>query len=337
LYPHAIRLKENSQPVKQRAYRTSKMKADIIKEELTKLLNKGLIAPSQSPWSYPVVLMPKKNGKWSLCIDYRRLNELTIKDAYSIPFIEEILFSIGGKVEAISTLDLFSGYHQIPVKKEDVEKTSFTTMFGNYTFLVMPFGLTNAHATFQREMNRIFFPLIGKCMFVYIDDVVIFSPSVEQHLIDLEAVFKVILDNGLKINLEKCQFFKESVEVLGHLLTTSGVRPTSDKIMAIRNWITPKNVTQLRSFLGTVGYYRKFIPNFAKRAAILYGLLKKGQDYEWQRIHQGSFEELKEYLIRDPILKFLDFSTPFIIRTDASYEGFGGVIIQKHDNTESIT
>ena len=334
LYPHAIRLKENSQPVKQRAYRTSKMKADIIKEELTKLLNKGLIAPSQSPWSSPVVLMPKKNGKWRLCIDYRRLNELTIKDAYSIPFIEEILFSIGGKVEAISTLDLFSGYHQIPMKKEDVEKTSFTTMFGNYNFLVMPFGLTNAPATFQREMNRIFFPLIGKCMFVYIDDVVIFSPSVEQHLIDLEAVFKVILDNGLKINLEKCQFFKESVEVLGHLLTTNGVKPTEDKILAIRNWITPKNVTQLRSFLGTVGYYRKFIPNFAKRAAVLYGLLKKGQEYVWQRIHQGSFEELKEYLIRDPILKFPDFSKPFIIRTDASYKGFGGVLIQKHDNTE---
>jgi len=137
-------------------------------------------------------------------------------------------------------------------------------------------------------------------MFVYIDDVVIFSPSLEQHLIDLEAVFKVILDNGLKINLEKCQFFKESVEVLGYLLTTSGVKPTSDKIMAVRNWITLKNVTPLRSFLGTVGVLRKEL--------LFYMVcLKKGQDYDWQMIHQVSFEELKDYLIRDPILKISGF------------------------------
>ena len=168
-------------------------------------------------------------------MDYRKLNELTIKDSYAIPYIEEILFSVGGDIKSISTIDLFSRYHQIPMKDEDIEKTSFTTMFGNFNFVVMPFGLTNAPATFQMEMNRIFFPLIGKCMFVYLDDLVIFSKSEEDHLEHLKAVFQIIKENRLKINIEKCHFFMKEVEVLGHLLTTKGIKLVPSKIETIRH------------------------------------------------------------------------------------------------------
>ena len=313
LLPHSIILKEGSLPVKQRSYRLSKAKADILKEEITKLINKKLIVPSHSTWSSPIVLIQKKNGKWRLCVDYRKLNELTIKDSYSIPFIEEILFSIGGEVKAISTIDLFSGYHQIPMDKNDIEKTSFTTMFGNYNFVVMPFGLTNAPATFQREMNRIFFPLIGKCMFVYIDDLVIFSPSLVQHFLDLEKVFQIIKENGLKINIEKCNFFMKEVEVLGHMLTPNGIKPVMTKVEAIKNWDPPTDVSKLRSFLGIVGYYRKFIPNLSKIAHCLYNLLKKDVPFLWSIECQESFDNLKERLINYPILKYPDFSKQFII------------------------
>lgn len=334
LFPHSIPLKENSAPFKQRSYRLSKIKADILKMELTKLLNKGLIVPSHSSWSSPVVLTQKKNGKWRLCIDFRKLNELTIKDSYSIPYIEEILFSIGGNVGALSTIDLFSGYHQIPMNEEDIEKTSFTTMYGNYNFVVMPFGLTNAPATFQREMNRIFFPLIGKCLFVYLDDLVIFSPNLEQHLSDLEKVFIIIKENGLKINIEKCKFLRDEVEVLGHILTTKGLKPVMQKVEVIKQWIAPTDISNLRSFLGTVGYYRKFIPNFAKRAHCLYNLLKKDVPFSWTKAHQDSFEDLRDSLLTYPILRFPDFKKPFLIRTDASYEGLGGVLLQCYDKSE---
>jgi len=207
-------------------------------------------------------------------------------------------------------------------------------MFGNYNFVVMPFGLTNAPATFQREMNRIFFPLIGKCMFVYLDDLVIFSPSEEQHLEYIKEVFQIIKSNGLKINIEKCNFFMKEVEVLGHLLTVDGIKPTEGKIEAIKYWDRPKDVSSLRSFLGTVGYYRKFITNFAKIAHCLYQLLKKNQEFIWSQDCQTSFEKLKDCIINFPILKFPDFSKPFIVRTDASYEGFGGVLLQIHEEKE---
>ena len=229
LLPHRINLVESTIPIKQKAYRLSKVQANALKEELIKLLNNKLIEPSSSPWSSPVILVPKKNNKWRMCIDYRKLNNVTVKDAYSLPLIDDILFSIGRKVKVFSTIDLFSGFYQIPMYFEDIPKTSFTTMYGNYQFRVMPFGLCNAPGTFQREMNRIFFPLIGNCMFVYIDDLIIFSPTVEQHVEDLRKVFEIIKNNGLKINLDKCSFFKESVELLGHTVSVKGISPINKK------------------------------------------------------------------------------------------------------------
>jgi len=332
LLPHHISLEENTIPIKQKAYRLSKVQADALKEELIKLLNNHLIEPSSSPWSSPVILVRKKNNKWRMCIDFRKLNNVTIKDAYSLPLIDDILFSIGKKVKVFSTIDLFSGFYQIPMFHEDIPKTSFTTMYGNYQFRVMPFGLCNAPGTFQREMNRIFFPLIGKCMFIYIDDLIIFSPTFEQHIEDLKKVFDILKDNGLKINLDKCDFFKESVELLGHTVSIEGISPINKKIEIIREWLPPTNITQLQSFLGAVGYYRKFIYNFATIAKPLFKLLKKNVKFSWEAVQQESFEELKRRLITAPILSMPDFDKQFIIRTDASKDGIGGVLIQKDEN-----
>ena len=235
LLPHTIQLIENAKPIKQKGYRLSKIQAQALKQEITKLIKNKLIEPSNSPWSSPVVLVLKKNKKWRMCVVYRKLNNVTIKDAYALPIIDSILFSIGRKVMVFTTIDLFSGFHQISMNKEDIPKTTFTTMFGNYQFRVMPFGLCNAPGTFQREMNRIFFPLIGVCMLIYIDDLVIFSPSMEEHIQNLRKVITIIKNNGLKINLEKCHIFKKKVELLGHILSVEGVAPIPEKIEIIHN------------------------------------------------------------------------------------------------------
>ncbi len=334
LLPHTIQLIDNAKPIKLKSYRLSKIQAKALKEEITKLINNKLIEPSNSPWSFPVILVLKKNGKWRMCIDFRKLNNITVKDAYSLPLIDEILFSIGKKVKYFTTIDLFSGFHQIPMNEDDIPKTSFTTMYGNYQFRVMPFGLCNAPATFQREMNRIFFPLIGECMFIYIDDLVIFSNSFEEHIRDLISVFTIIANNGLKINLEKCNFFKQKVELLGHTLSIDGIAPISNKVNVISNWIAPKNLKQLQSFLGAIGYYRKFIANYSSIAKSLYKLLKKDTNFIWGPEQEFSFYELKSRLISAPILSMPDFDKQFIIRSDASYSGIGGVLLQKDENNK---
>jgi len=269
-----------------------------------------------------------------MCVDYRKLNDCTIKDAYSLPLIDDILYSVGKDTKMLSTLDLFSGYHQVPMLLEDRDKTCFTTLYGNYNFKVMPFGLCNAPATFQREMNRIFFKLIGICVFVYIDNLIVFSTSIEEHLKHLEQVFSILQNNGLKINLEKCQFFKKEVELLGHILTIDGLKPVPEKIRVIIEWLPPKDISQLRSFLGAVSYYRKFIYKFAEVAQPLFKLLKKNVQFIWNQDTDNAFNQLKTKLIEAPILISPNFDKPFIIRTDASRNGIGGVILQH--NKENI-
>ena len=229
--PHTIHL-TNNHPIKLRPYKISLDQSRALKKEITKLLKRGLIIPSHSPWAFPVLLVRKKNGEWRMCIDFRKLNEITVKDAYALPFIDELLESVHGAT-IFSAIDLFSGYHQIPMNPDDIEKTSFTTKFGNYCFKVMPFGLTNAPASFQREMNRILMPLIGKCLFVYMDDILVYSPTFEQHLIDLENVFSILRKYNFSINLDKCKFCQHSVEVLGHVLSDQGLQPVPNKVFAI--------------------------------------------------------------------------------------------------------
>jgi len=331
LPPHKIRLKANSKPIKQRFYRLSKLKSDILKEELTKLINKKLIEPSYSEWSSPVVLVPKHNGKWRMCVDYRKVNEATEKDSYSLPNISEIFDSLDG-ARIFTTMDLYSGYHQILMDQESVEVTSFTTKFGNYQFKVMPFGLTGAPATFQREMNRILFPFIGVFVFNFIDDILIYSKTVEEHIEHIRQVLQVFHQHKLKINIEKCSFMKTEVEVLGHTVSTKGLSPIDSKVQAIKEMRSPANLHELRSFLGAVGYYRTFIDQFAQITAPIVKLTRKNVKYHWSKEQEESFIKLKEKLINAPILKFPCFDKPFIIRTDASYDGIGGVLLQRDEN-----
>jgi len=330
--PHSIPLSNNT-PIKLRPYRISLEQSQALKKEIKKLLDHGLIIPSHSPWAFPVLLVKKKNGEWRMCVDYRKLNQVTIKDAYALPFIDELLESVHG-AKYFSALDLFSGYHQIPMDPKDIEKTSFTTKFGNYNFVVMPFGLTNAPASFQREMNRILMPLIGKCLFVYMDDILVYSPTLEQHLKDLENVFSIMRKYNFSINLNKCEFCKNSVEVLGHILSDEGLKPVPNKVFAISSWKTPTNVTQLQSFLGLVSYYRKFIPNFASLADILYKLTSKNSSFAWTNDHSVAFELLKKSLCSNPILKYPDPKKPFIIRTDASSYAVGVVLLQYYKDSK---
>ena len=336
LLPHKIDLIPQSTPIKLKAYRLSKAQTKALKKILIKLIENKLIEPSYSSWAFPVVLVPKKNGDWRMCVDFRALNNITIKDSYALPLIDDILMFIGKNAKILSTIDLFSGYHQVPMNPDDKDKTTFTTMFGNYKFCVMPFGLCNAPATFQREMNRIFFDLIGVCLFVYIDDLVIFSDSIESHIKHLTMVFQILADNGLKINLEKCSFFKTKVTLLGHTLSTQGISPIPDKVKVIVNWLPPKNITQLKSFLGAIGYYRKFVKNFAQIAKPLFNLLKKDVRYVWSNDCNYAFEKLKKTLTMAPILVPPDYSKPFIIRTDASRDGLGGVLLQVKENSIEV-
>ena len=332
LSPHKIRLKTGVKPIKQKYYRVTKYKSDILKEELTKLINKKLIEPSYSEWSSPVVLVPKHNGKWRMCIDYRKVNDVTIKDSYSLPNIDEIFDSLDG-AKIFTTMDLYSGYHQILMDEESVEVTSFTTKFGNYQFKVMPFGLTGAPATFQREMNKILFPYIGEFVFNFIDDILIYSKTVEEHLDHIKKVLDVFKEHKLKINIEKCSFMQSEVEVLGHKVSDKGLSPLDSKIEAIKKWIAPTDLHELRSFLGAIGYYRTFIDKYAQITAPLCKLLRKGVKYQWKDEQEKSFKMLKEKLMNAPILKFPSFNKEFIIRTDASYDGVGGVLLQKNEET----
>ena len=332
LSPHKIRLKPGVTPIKQKYYRLSKFKSDILKEELTKLINKKLIEPSCSEWSSPIVLVPKHNGKWRMCVDYHRVNDATIKDSYSLPNIDEIFDGLDGS-KIFTTMDLYSGYHQILMDEESVEVTSFTTKFGNYQFKVMPFGLTGAPATFQREMNKILFPYIGEFVFNFIDDILIYSKTVEEHFEHIRKVLEVFKKNKLKINIEKCSFMQTEVEVLGHKVSAKGLSPLDSKIEAIKKWKAPTDLHELRSFLGAIGYYRTFIDKYAQVTAPLCKLLRKGVKYQWKEEQEESFKILKEKLMNAPILKFPSFKKEFIIRTDASYDGVGGVLLQKSEET----
>jgi len=254
------------------------------------------------------------------------VNDLTEKDSYALPYIDEIFDSLDG-AKIFTTMDLYLGYHQILMDEESVEITSFTTKFGNYQFKVMPFGLTGAPS-----MNRILFPLIGKCVFNFIDDILIYSKTVEEHIQHIKQVLTIFKEHKLKINIEKYHFMQTEVEVLGHKISTKGLSPQNSKIEAIKAWKEPTNVHELRSFIGAVGYYRNFINEYAQTSASLCKLLRKGVKYKWNSEQEQSFIILKEKLINTPILKYPDFSKEFIIRTDASYEDIGGVLLKKDES-----
>ena len=313
---------DNVPPVSSRPYMVPLTEQTFINEEVQRMLDNKLIKESSSPWASPVVLVTKKNGKKRFCVDYRKLNAVTKKDQYPLPRIDEMLDSLAGATY-FSTLDLMSGYWQVKVHPEDREKTAFITRYGTYEFNVMPFGLCNAPATFQRLMNKVYKGIAYKYVVVYLDDTNVFSRTFDDHIKHLREVFTRIREAGLKLNIEKCNFWMKRLPFLGHIIEEKGISPDPDKIIAVQKIQPPKSVTQLRSFLGLAGYYRRFIKHFSSIAHPLNQLLHKDNTYEWNDQCQKAFDELKNRLTTAPILIYPDYKQEFILATDASYTGFG--------------
>lgn len=328
---HNIRTK-NEDPIYVKPYRQPPAQTAEIKRQVDKLLEDNVIQPSFSPWSAPVHLVPKKpdatgERKFRMVVDYRRLNDLTIDDKYPLPNIND-LFDKLGKSSYYSVLDLASGYHQLEIEEKDRAKTAFSTQFGHFEFLRMPFGLKTAPATFQRAMDNILRGLQGIHCLIYLDDIIVFSSSLEEHLEKLRAVFDRLRQTNLKVQLDKSDFLRKEVAYLGHTITSEGLKPNNDKIHAILNYPIPRTLTEIRSFLGLIGYYRRFIKDFAKITNPLSSCLKKNKKIIIDDNFKNAFERCKELLTTAPLLQYPDFNKPFILTTDASNFALGAVLSQ---------
>jgi len=324
---HRIDLIPDAKPYARTPYRLSKFETEEMQKIVEELLGQGLIRPSTSPWAAPVLFAPKKDGKLRFCVDYRVLNKQTVRNYFPIPRTEDLIDKTQG-ARVFSLIDLWSAYHQVLVYPKDVPKTAFITPFGHFEYLVVPFGLTNAPATFQTLMNS----LLGHLHFVsvYLDDILIFSKSRSEHEDHLRQVLNILRENKLHAKISKCSFFQESVEFLGHILSTHGLQPSPIKIDAIRSWPTPHNVKTLQQFLGFANYYRRFIPGFAMTAVPLNRLLTKDADFKWGKECQEAFKALRRHLTESPVLRLHDPELPTRIETDSSGFAIGAVLSQKH-------
>jgi transposase InsO family protein len=335
LAQHEIRLL-HPEPVKQRYRPRNPFMQGIIDEEVDKMLAEGVIEPSGSPWSSPIVLAKKKDGKYRFCIDFRKVNEVTRKDAYPLPFINVILDKLR-RARYISTIDLKSGYWQVPLTPVSKPITAFTVPSrGLYQFRVMPFGLHSAPATFQRLMDRVIGPELDPYCFAYLDDIVVLGETFEQHLEVLQEVFRRLRAANLRLNPDKCQFGRRSLTYLGHVVTATGIRTDPEKVAAIQQLTTPKTPRQVRRFLGMASWYRRFIPDFSRIAAPLNRLLKKGIRWEWTPEQDAAFDTLKNSLSVAPVLACPNFGKPFVLQTDAADTGLGVALTQYIDGGDHV-
>jgi hypothetical protein len=306
--------------------------------QVEELLRRDLIRESVSPWGAPVLFVLKKTGEWRMCIDYRMLNSKTLKNADPLPRIQECIDKLG-KAKHLSSIDLLSGYWQLRVAEKDIPKTAFNTRYGKYEFLVMPFGLTNAPATFQTLMNSILRSYIDKFVLVYLDDILVYSNSEEEHLEHLRLVFEALQKHSLYARPDKCTFDQLNVEFCGHLVGQGVVKVLDSKVKAIKEWPQPRNVQEVRQFYGLVNYYRRFIRHFSIVAAPLSDLFKshegdtrKKRPIAWSMLHQAAFERLKNIITTVPVLIQPDPTKPYTIETDSSDFGNGMALYQEGDD-----
>ena len=317
----------NHLPIRGARYRQSETEREVIREHVKEMVDMGVVRPSRSPWGASVVLAPKKDGKLRFCVDYRKLNEITVKDVYPLPRIDATLDQLGGCCY-FTALDLTSGFWQVDLDDVDAAKTAFLTPDGLYEFTAMPFGLSNAPATFQRLMDQVLGNRRFEYALVYLDDVMIHSKTFEEHLVHLESVLSCLQEASLACKLKKCSIAQNSTVYLGHVVSGRGIEPEPAKLQAVKELVPPRDVKEIRMFLGFVGYYRKFIQNFSAVAKPLNELLRKNVEWKWTAEQQDSWEALRTALVEAPILQMPDYSKRFTIRTDASYRGLGACLLQ---------
>jgi hypothetical protein len=308
-------------------YRTNPEETKEIRQQVQELLDKGYVRESLSPCVVPILLVPKKDRSWGMCVDCRAINNITIRYRHLIPRLDDMFDELSGSI-VFSKIDLRSGYHLICMKLGDEWKTMFKTKFGLYEWLVMPFGLTNAPSTFMRLMNRVLRPFIDRFVVVYFDDILIYSRSLEEHHHHLHAVFKALRDAHLLGNLEKCTFCTDRVSFLGYVVIPQGIEVDQDKVEAIHSWHVPTMITQVQSFLRLADFYRQFVKDFSTIVASLHELTKKGTTFTWVVAHQHAFDMLKDKLTHAPLLQLPNFNETFELACDASGFDLGGVLLQ---------
>ena len=324
-----------SHPIRQQCRRVPPFRREQAKKMIDDMLQKDIIQPSSSPWASPIILVPKKDGSLRFCIDYRKLNSVTRKDAYPLPRVDNTLEALSGS-KWFSTLDLLCGYWQVEVEEKDRHKTAFCTREGLFEFKVMPFGLCNAPAVFQRLMDLVLFGIQWERCLVYIDDIVIMGKTFERHLQNLKLVLERLRRAGLKLKPSKCSLFQDKAVYLGHVVTRDGIHTDPEKVNAVSKWPVPTSGRDVQQFLGLVGYYRNYIQNFATIAKPLYQLTERGREFDWSKECSISFQELRSRLVAAPILAFPDFSKTFLLDTDACETGIGAVLSQEHDGLERV-
>ncbi|TYK12237.1 pol protein [Cucumis melo var. makuwa] len=324
----AIDLEPGTAPISRVPYRMAPAELKELKVQLQELLDKGFIRPSVSPWGAPVLFVKKKNGSMRLCIDYRELNKVTVKNRYPLPRIDDLFDQLQGAT-VFSKIDLRSGYHQLRIRDSNIPKTAFCSRYGHYEFIVMSFGLTNAPAVFMDLMNRVFKDFLDSFVIVFIDDILIYSKTEVEHEKHLHQVLETLRANKLYAKFSKCEFWLKMVTFLGHVVSSEGVSMDPAKIEAVINWPRPSTVSEIQSFLGLAGYYRRFVEDFSRIASPLTQLTRKGTPFVWSPACESSFQELKQKLVTAPVLTVPDGSGSFVIYSDASKKGLGCVLMQQ--------
>ena len=331
-----IHIKTNHPPISQAAYRTPLSKRKLVEEAIADMLTENVIRPSESAWASPITLVPKRDGSTRFCVDYCKLNSVTIRDQYPLPQIQDIFDQVGGST-IFSSLDLKAGYWQLAVAEDSIEKTAFRCHLGHYEFLRMPFGLTNAPAVFQRMMDKVLAGLIGRIVMVYLDDIVIYSRSEEEHVQHLELVFARLREAGLRLKPTKCFFGLEEIKLLGYIVNRDGIHTDPEKVKAIAKLTPPRDLKGVRSFLGMTGFYRQCLPDYAQIAEPLEELKRKYAHFVWGPSQSEAFEKLKQLLTSSHVMTAPRTDRPYKLYTDACDYAVGAILVQVDDSgTERV-